>query len=391
MGEIRDLLDREASRVHPTPGGFDRVYEGVRRRARIRRAFTGLAALGLSGLTLGWLWIAFGGGQRIQPARPSNDRAPRVGAITPGANTIPPQAVVSAEIDVGRFLGSITSGFASIWVAVPPFDAGDQSSIARIDPETNRVIASISIDEYPGEIAAGEGAVWVAGVNSLLRIDPETDRVVSQVTGAGGFVTSTPGAVWAVASPDTLARVDPVTNEIAATVPLSLKQGQGIPGPLVGTSGSVWLVVTGPDGFGEEAGELLRIDPGSNSVTARTALQSVPGRLVADKTGAWTATWSDGETHLAHIGGQTGDVDMTASVEGSWTPFAVGHGRLWLMGGHDGRHTQIGGLNLSTLSIDVTVTLDLVPAYEGGGVFDPSTDSLWISGYKGTVARVDLR
>jgi hypothetical protein len=390
MSEIRDLLDREASRVQPTPGGFERVYDRVRRRTRMRRAFTVLAALTLPGLTLGWLWIAFGGGQRIQPPRPSNEGAPGVEVIR-GADTIPPQAVVSAEIDVGRFLGSITSGFGSIWVAVPPFDVGDQSSIARIDPETNRVIASIPVDEYPGDIAAGEGAVWVAGNNSLLRIDPETNRLSSRIAGVGGFVTSTPGAVWAVASPDTVARVDPVKGEIVATVPLNLKPGQFVAAGPVGSSDSVWLVVTGPGDAGENAGELLRIDPGSNSVTARTALQGAPGTFVAEETGVWIPSWSDGETHLAYIGGQAGNVDMTSSVEGSWEPLAVGDGRLWLMGGYDGRHTRIAGLNLATLSIDVTVTLDLVPAYDGAGVFDPSTDSLWIPGYSGTVARLDLR
>ena len=47
-------------------------------------------------------------------------------------------------------------GESAVWVAS---DLG--MSVSRIDPETNRVVATIPLGNRPGAIAAGEGYVWV--------------------------------------------------------------------------------------------------------------------------------------------------------------------------------------------------------------------------------------
>ena len=56
-------------------------------------------------------------------------------------------------------------------------------TVSRIDPKTNRVAATIEagVAGLGGDIAAGEGAVWVRGTKVLLAvIDPKTDRVVKR-------------------------------------------------------------------------------------------------------------------------------------------------------------------------------------------------------------------
>jgi len=47
--------------------------------------------------------------------------------------------------------------------------------VARIDPVTNRVTATVDVGGQPESIAAGSGGVWVVDTahgGKLLRIDP---------------------------------------------------------------------------------------------------------------------------------------------------------------------------------------------------------------------------
>jgi YVTN family beta-propeller protein len=51
---------------------------------------------------------------------------------------------------------AIAVGEGAVWVA-----NHDGRSISRIDPKTNRVVATIRLGNPRSEIAAGEGSIWV--------------------------------------------------------------------------------------------------------------------------------------------------------------------------------------------------------------------------------------
>lgn len=58
-----------------------------------------------------------------------------------------------------------------------------------MNPATNRVEATIDVGHAGpgGNIAVGEGAVWVTAINiPLTRIDPATNEVTVQYVGKGG-------------------------------------------------------------------------------------------------------------------------------------------------------------------------------------------------------------
>jgi YVTN family beta-propeller protein len=97
------------------------------------------------------------------------------------------------------------------------------NTLTRIDARTNTVIASIPLTGYPsgtlssdccaGILAEGAGAVWTiagTGNRTLVRIDPETNRVTASLTFAQavGPVAVVDGSVW-VGGPDKLYRIDP--------------------------------------------------------------------------------------------------------------------------------------------------------------------------------------
>ena len=87
------------------------------------------------------------------------------------------------EVDVVVTL-VFTAGMGAVWT----LNQGD-GSVSRIDPRTNRVSAVIEVG-VPGEggdIAAGEGAVWVTAIGKpLSRIDATSNRVTRQFVGKGG-------------------------------------------------------------------------------------------------------------------------------------------------------------------------------------------------------------
>ena len=142
------------------------------------------------------------------------------------------------------------------------FRSTSAGRIERLDPNTNRVLDSISrervgFDELGGGIAAGAGALWTATYldKTLWKIDPVTGDFVGGVPlgGAPAGVAFGDGAVWIVRSDGTLLRVDPQSQKVVRKIPLGVyasQSGSGEVGaqgrwaPVAVGYGAVWLAVT---------------------------------------------------------------------------------------------------------------------------------------------------
>ena len=89
-----------------------------------------------------------------------------------------------ATVPTGPSPRFLTAGAGAVWT----LNQGD-GSVSRIDPATNKVSATIEVG-VPGEggdIAVGEGYVWVTAIGKpLSKIDPANNRVVAQYVGKGG-------------------------------------------------------------------------------------------------------------------------------------------------------------------------------------------------------------
>lgn len=116
--------------------------------------------------------------------------------------------VVEETIAVGPRPGRVVIGEGGVWT----LNRGDHS-VSRVDPATNKVVATIAVghDVGKGDIAVGEGAVWLSAPGSpLVRIDPRDNRVAQRFTGdGGGAVAVAFGSVWIAAAPGTTWRIDP--------------------------------------------------------------------------------------------------------------------------------------------------------------------------------------
>ena len=103
--------------------------------------------------------------------------------------------LVEQTIVVGPKPRFLTVGEGSVWT----INQGD-GSISRVDVKTNKVVATIEvgIPGNGGEIAVGDGSVWVTSFEyPLTRIDPASNKVVQQFYGEGGdAVRFGLGSVW---------------------------------------------------------------------------------------------------------------------------------------------------------------------------------------------------
>jgi YVTN family beta-propeller protein len=169
---------------------------------------------------------------------------------------------VVATIPVGRAPGAMTVAGGVVWVALPG------GGLGRIDPAGSRSTVVPVPRCCAGELAAGEGALWVAnrGDGTLVRVDPGTGRVAARVllprtTGQRPHqVAVGEGAVWVTsASPrrgtaNLLWRVDPASSQVTGTLDLGPTSAGGIPNSVAAGNGAVWV-------GGATKGAIVRLAP----------------------------------------------------------------------------------------------------------------------------------
>jgi YVTN family beta-propeller protein len=140
-------------------------------------------------------------------------------------------------------------GEDAVWVT-----STDRGTVTRVDPHTNLIVETIPVGTSPRFIATGAGAVWTLnqGDGNVSRIDPKTNKVTATidvgVPGPGGDIAVGEGSVWVTAFEYPLSRIDPSTNTV-----IQQFYGKGGDAVRVGL-GSIWL-------SNYEAGTVWRLDP----------------------------------------------------------------------------------------------------------------------------------
>lgn len=164
---------------------------------------------------------------------------------------------------------------------------GDTRSLVRIDPASDRVVATIPIGIEAWYIAASDTAVWATDwrSNTVVRVDPATGRLVATIpnlpAGPTGIAIA-PGAVWVASSrAGTLTKIDSATNQVVDTVRTDMT-----PLPVAYAYGSVWV----RNEFQEGNGTVQRVDPAADRVVATIPVGPEIGR--------------DGIDGLAALGGR---------------------------------------------------------------------------------------
>lgn len=175
---------------------------------------------------------------------------------------------------------NVVAGAGSVWVA----SDNKTGKVSRLDPATNKVIATITVSPGTWYLAFGFGSVWAVSSDSktIQRIDPATNNVV-KTTALGrqpGFLAAGEGAVWVQEQGDgTVARIDPTSGDVTGRVKVGavLKYGDIDTG-----AGMVWLRTTEDQTF-------VVIDPQSMTVRTRIGKAEGSGALRFTRAGVWTS------------------------------------------------------------------------------------------------------
>jgi hypothetical protein len=252
------------------------------------------------------------------------------------------------------------------------------STTAALPPPSGpRIVSSVTVDVGVGPMTAGFGSVWVGSSlnRTLVRIDPATNKTLATIslgvtgTGAVGLAVGE-GAVWAVGGGDPahgplvgeafLMRIDPLTNTVSARLPL-----EGAYGVAVGP-GAIWVA--------SAREHLWRVDPVRMQVTARIAIDR-PHGVAATADAVWV-TSGRGEVMVERVDPSRNVVTAsiaTGSSGATVAGVAIGTQLVWVGSGGDGTVT---GIDPATNTIRTTLRV-------GGRSFqslaDDGAGTLWVA------------
>jgi YVTN family beta-propeller protein len=129
--------------------------------------------------------------------------------------------------------GEVAVGEGALWVG----------GLARLDTRTARLTGSTKLPFEPADVAVGGGAVWLANQESdtVWRVDPR-ELVVRRVVRVGEHPAALAfgeGSLWVASLDGTVSRIDPETNRVAETIRVG-----GTPRGIATGHGMVWVAVS---------------------------------------------------------------------------------------------------------------------------------------------------
>jgi streptogramin lyase len=138
----------------------------------------------------------------------------------------------------------VAVGEGGVWVYAYN---GTDGALTRVDPRSNAVVASATLDGT-GPLAAGLGNLWLVDnpKHLIWQIDPGSltasrrPTVVRSITVGENPVDVAVGlgSVWVASGDGTISRIDPIAARVVETIRI----GRNLGGIAVG-GGSVWVTV----------------------------------------------------------------------------------------------------------------------------------------------------
>lgn len=172
---------------------------------------------------------------------------------------------------------SVTATPYGIYVSWDVTSHGRATSdvLARIDPPSGKITASVLVDGF-GQALAADGSLWVTTGSEVLRLKPGTLAVISRLRlghpGPGpGSLALAGGALWATGAGQ-LIRVSLTTGAIIKVVRLPHSDSSDVGSDAAGTVLVVSTAYSGSDVRIERrdpvTGALIRSTPPASAVTA---------------------------------------------------------------------------------------------------------------------------
>jgi virginiamycin B lyase len=238
-------------------------------------------------------------------------------------------------------------------------------------------IAVFPAEGVPDWQVVTEDAVWVSNgpKNTLHRLDPKTNTVAAVIevgrrpcSGlAAGF-----GSVWVPNCGDkTVSRVDIATNTVIATIPAGPAQSEGGP---AASPDSIWIL-------SDPKGVLSRIDPTTNTVVAEIEVPS----------GSYAAVYGDGAIWISstehsvvtRVDAVSGKVTEKIEVGPNPRFLAFGGGSVWTLNQGDGTVSRV---DAKTRKLVANIECGIPGT---GGEIAYGEDHVWVTVFEIPLTQID--
>ncbi len=234
--------------------------------------------------------------------------------IDPASNKV----VATIELD-GLSKGIAADG-TSVWLS----DFGN-GKVWRIDAASNKIVATVKVGEAPTAVAAGFGSVWVANSTkgTLSRIDPASNKVTATIPVTNSLLNSIcilDNVVWVASVDMIVSRVDPATNAVTGKIRVTTN-----PSGVSGGFGSLWV----GDPMGKK---VLRLDPAAMKVAASIKTGNTQNTVCAD---GFVAAANFAEGSVVFIDAKDNKVSGEVKTGKNPATIALGHGAVWTASGPD--------------------------------------------------------
>jgi virginiamycin B lyase len=247
--------------------------------------------------------------------------------IDPSRNSVVARAKIESRKECPELPGSCgeaAAGNDGVWLARTP-----DNTVLRIDPRDNSVRAKIPVGPQPEGVATTPGAVWVVdrGGPAVSRIDPATNRVVATIRIASMraccsdhmAIAAGGRAVWAtVPAQRTVVRIDSVTNRVTARVRLPAEPCAF----LAADDRTVWAA------GGHCNGTVMRADARTNKRRRGVNGAVTPLGLALGFGSLWIADLD--AKSLDRVNVRSGRIVARLRVGGYPVRVAVGFGSVWI-------------------------------------------------------------
>jgi len=200
--------------------------------------------------------------------------------------------------------------------------------LLRLDLTSSNVLADVPVDN-PSETelaAVPPRQVWVLSHDDqvISIVDTHANRRTRTIGGFGGMQLSeqsgysllyADGSVWVAAANDTVARVDPATNQVDAIIKIP-----GGPTLLARGLGHVWVL-------SHDLSQVYQIDPKTNQARSAGLTGAGTDGLAVGEGAVWVVNYS--ENTVSKIDPRTGGT-QTIPVGDAPAGIGIGYGYVWV-------------------------------------------------------------
>jgi virginiamycin B lyase len=248
-------------------------------------------------------------------------------------------------------------------------------------PVTSLKIATkFKVGKHPDWILTSGDSVWFATSepNTLQRIDALTNNVISKLDLPGEACSGLAfgfDSVWVplCAKQPALVRVDSLTNRIIANLPFGPPSPEG---GIAVSDDSIWIVT-------DENGTLTRINPKTNTVQQNISIPPGSFNPLFSEGSVWIT--GGNRNILTAVDAAMGEVLGSIPVGPNPRFLTAGGGSIWTLNQGDGSLTRV---DAKTRKVMATITLGIPGP---GGDICYSADSVWASVFGVPLSQIDVQ